>query len=132
MDFINVGFAAHLIDVDVVVVGGVVDGFEEALELARRSSVNHQDEGDSHRVGRDALGGVVLPLDVTVGFTCAGVRMMTQSDCQIIKILTRLGLLPLIIILHKLSLLIKLSNVSVSFKYWNIYLSSSVLCFGNV
>lgn len=35
---------AHLVDVYVVVVRGVVDGFEEALKLARGSSMDHQDK----------------------------------------------------------------------------------------
>lgn len=40
---------------DVVVVRCVVDGFEEALELTRGSTVDNQDEGNSDR---DDLGGV--------------------------------------------------------------------------
>lgn len=35
---------SHQVHVDVVVVRGVVDGFEEAVKLARGSSVDHQDE----------------------------------------------------------------------------------------
>lgn len=60
----------HLIHVYVVVVGGVVDGFEEALKLAGRSPVHHQDKRYSDRFERVALGGVLVPLDVGVGFTC--------------------------------------------------------------
>lgn len=60
---------AHLVDVYVVVVGGVVDGFEEALELAGRSSVDRQDERDADGFCREALGGVLVPLHVGVGFT---------------------------------------------------------------
>lgn len=63
-------FVAHLIDVYVVVVRGVVDGFEEALELAGGSSMHHQNECYSHRLRRKALSGVLIPLDVGVGFTC--------------------------------------------------------------
>lgn len=34
----------HLIDVNVVVVRDVVDGFEEALKLAGGSTMNHEDK----------------------------------------------------------------------------------------
>lgn len=61
---------SHLIDVYVVEVRRVVDGFEEALELAGGSSVDHQDEGDPHRFERVALPRVLVPLDVGVGLTC--------------------------------------------------------------
>lgn len=64
----------HLIDVYVVEVRRVVDGFEEALELAGGSSVDHQDEGDPHRFERVALRRVLVPLDVGVGFTCEAGR----------------------------------------------------------
>lgn len=62
-------FATHLIDVYVVVVRGVVDGFEEALKLAGGSTMHHQNERYSHRLRRKALSGVLIPLDISVGFT---------------------------------------------------------------
>lgn len=40
---------SHLVYMDVVVVRGVVDGFEETLELTRGSAVDDQDEGDPYR-----------------------------------------------------------------------------------
>lgn len=39
---------AHLVDMYIVEVGGVVDGFEETLELARGSSMNHQGKNYSY------------------------------------------------------------------------------------
>ena len=63
-------WSPHLVHVNVVKVGGVVDGFEEALELARGPPVHHEHEGDPHRRGRHALGRVLVPLDVAVGFAC--------------------------------------------------------------
>ena len=54
----------------VVVVRGVVDGFEEALKLAGGSTMHHQNERYSHRLRWKALSGVLIPLDVSVGFTC--------------------------------------------------------------
>lgn len=62
---------AHLIDVYVVVVRRVVDGFEEALKLARGASVHHQDERYPHWFEWKALGRVLVPLDVHIGFTFA-------------------------------------------------------------
>lgn len=41
---------AHLVDVYVVVVRRVVDGFEEALELAGGSSVDGKDKCDADRL----------------------------------------------------------------------------------
>lgn len=61
---------AHLIHVYVVIVRGVVNGFEQTLELPRGSSVDHQDEGDSDRPRWKTLDRVLVPLDVSVGFTC--------------------------------------------------------------
>lgn len=58
----------------VVEVWRVVDGFEKALDLAGRSTVDNQDEGDPHRLWRVALGRVLVPLDVGVGFTCKAGR----------------------------------------------------------
>lgn len=42
--------SAHLVDVYVVVVRRVVDGFEEALELAGGSPVDGEDECDADRL----------------------------------------------------------------------------------
>lgn len=47
----------------------MVDGFEEALELAGRPSVDGEDERDADGFCREALGGVLVPLHVGVGFT---------------------------------------------------------------
>jgi len=55
--------------VDVVEVGDVVDGFEEPLELAGGTPVDHQDEDYPDRLGRERLRRVLVPLDVSVGFT---------------------------------------------------------------
>lgn len=44
------GASAHLVDVYVVVVRRVVDGFEEALELAGGSSVDGEDKCDADRL----------------------------------------------------------------------------------
>lgn len=52
----------------------MVDGFEKALELAGGSTVDNQDEGDPHRLEGVALGRVLVPLDVGVGFTCEAGR----------------------------------------------------------
>lgn len=61
--------SAHLVDVYVVVVRRVVDGFEEAPELAGRSSVDREDKRDADGFCREALGGVLVPLHVGVGLT---------------------------------------------------------------
>ena len=45
----------HLVHVDVVEVVLVVDGLEHALQLPRGAAVDHQDEGDSDRVGQHIL-----------------------------------------------------------------------------
>lgn len=61
--------ASHLVHVDVVEVVFVVDGLEHALQLPRGTAVDHQDKGDSDRVGWHVLHGVLVPLHVLVGFT---------------------------------------------------------------
>ena len=61
---------ADLVHVDVVVVGGVVDRFEETLELTRGSAVDDQDEGDPHRRRRGGIRGLLVPRYVQVGLTC--------------------------------------------------------------
>lgn len=48
---------------------GVVDGFEETLELPRRSTVDDQDEGDPDGCGLGSFGGVLIPLYVHVSLT---------------------------------------------------------------
>lgn len=58
----------------VVVVGDVVDGFEEALELARGSSVNHKDKCYPHWFGWKVLSRILIPLDVHISFTCTGLQ----------------------------------------------------------
>ena len=45
----------HLVHVDVVKVVLVVDGLEHALQLPGGAAVDHQDEGDSDRVGQHIL-----------------------------------------------------------------------------
>ena len=45
----------HLVHVDVVKVVLVVDGLEHALQLPGGAAVDHQDEGDSDRVGQHVL-----------------------------------------------------------------------------
>lgn len=65
---------AYLIHMYVVVVRGVVDGFEEALKLARRSPVDHQDKRYSHWFRWRALSRVLIPLDIHIGFTCARIK----------------------------------------------------------
>lgn len=40
---------------DVVVVGGVIDSFEEPLELTQCPAVDDQDEGNSHRTSRGSI-----------------------------------------------------------------------------
>lgn len=47
----------------------MVDGFEEAPELAGRSSVDREDKRDADGFCREALGGVLVPLHVGVGLT---------------------------------------------------------------
>lgn len=74
--------AAHLVDVDVVVVRRVVDGFEEALELAGGPPVDRQDERNADRFGRVALGRVLVPLHVSVGFTCEDRNNASQHKAQ--------------------------------------------------
>lgn len=76
---------AHLINMYVVVVWGVVDGFEEALKLARGSSVDHQDKCYSHWLYWKTLSGVLIPLDIHVGFTCAGIQTKASIFTYIIK-----------------------------------------------
>lgn len=46
----------------------VVDGLEHALQLPGGTAVHHQDESDPDRVGQHILHGVLVPLDVLVGF----------------------------------------------------------------
>lgn len=58
----------HLVHVDVVEVVFVVDGLEHALQLPRGAAVDHQDVGDSDWVGQHILHGVLVPLNVFVGF----------------------------------------------------------------
>lgn len=58
---------SHLVHVDVVVVGGVVDGLEEPLELAGGPTVHHQHEGDPNSGGRlCSVCGVLVPLDIHI------------------------------------------------------------------
>lgn len=64
-------FVAHLINMYIVVVRDVVDGFEEALKLARGSSVDHQDKRYLHWFEWKALCRVLIPLDIHIGFACA-------------------------------------------------------------
>lgn len=59
---------AHLVYMDVVEVVFVVDGLEHALQLPGGTTVHHQDESDPDRVGQHILHGVLVPLDVLVGF----------------------------------------------------------------
>lgn len=72
---------SHLVHVDVVEVRRVVDGLEEALQLAGRPPVDHQHEGDPHRPQGETLGGVLVPLDVGVGFTCRWQQDGDKSVC---------------------------------------------------
>lgn len=70
------GQQSYLVHVDVVVVWGVVDGFEETLELTRGSAVDDQDEGDPYR--RRNIGGVLVPLYVHISFTWTGGGLLTS------------------------------------------------------
>lgn len=62
----------------------VVDGFEEALELTRRSTVDNQDEGDSDRDDLGGVRGFLVPLHVHTGLTCTEVvkrKINLQNSC---------------------------------------------------
>lgn len=60
---------SHLVHMDVVVVGGVVDGFEETLELTRRATVDDQHKGDPYRHVGSSFRAVLIPLYVHISFT---------------------------------------------------------------
>lgn len=53
--YILVSFEPHLINVYVVIVGSVIDGFEKAMQLAGGPSMDHQHKGYSHWFGWKAL-----------------------------------------------------------------------------
>lgn len=57
----------NLVHVDVVVMGGVVDGPKEALQLTESPAMDHQDEGDADGHGRGSLDGVLVPLGIHGG-----------------------------------------------------------------
>lgn len=65
---------------DVVVVGGVVDGFEETLELTRGSTVDDQDEGDPHRHRRGRIWRVLIPRYVHINLTCTDKTKVSADE----------------------------------------------------
>lgn len=72
--------SSHLVYVDVVVVRGVVDGFEETLELTRGSAVDHQDEGDAYRRRLGSVCGVLVPLYVHVSLTWTETKRTSAQE----------------------------------------------------